>query len=271
MKYNAIDELGEITRRRGVAYYYQLYNLLSVALVDGRIAPGSALPTETNLMERFGLSRNTVRMALARLELEKRVVRRRGSGTYARSVKQPQISADAVAEALQGNDAVDLQASSRLLRVQSSVTPDFIRRRDPQFGDKTLLVQRRHSFRGLPVVVSTSYVPTSLSSRLSRRQLADQTVAKALAAIGIAAKSAEQSTIALAADSFIARHLGIEVASAVLCIQRMIRDAQDRAIEHQSLTLHPDRCHVRTLLSMKQTQRGPRWFEIQSSHILKWL
>ena len=77
-----------LTSRRvdkGVARYYRLYELLSAALQDGTIAPGTALPSEPELCIRHGISRTTVRRALDRLEHEGRIDRRRGSGTYARA------------------------------------------------------------------------------------------------------------------------------------------------------------------------------------------
>ncbi len=68
-----------------MARYYRLYELLSVALQEGTIAPDSALPSEPELCAQYRLSRTTVRRAIDRLVLEGRVIRRRGSGTYARS------------------------------------------------------------------------------------------------------------------------------------------------------------------------------------------
>jgi GntR family transcriptional regulator len=263
MKYNTIDELGEIRRRRGVAYYHQLYTLLTVALSDGAIPPGSALPSETELMERFQVSRNTVRRAFARLEQEKRIIRRRGSGTYARSVPQPKVSSDAIALALQDSDATGMHAPSRLLRIQMGATPEFIRRRDANFGAQSLLVQRSRSFDDVPFLVSTSYVPEMLAARLTRRLLTRQSVLTALVGIGTLPKTADQTITAMAADSFTARHLGVEVAAAVLCIHRLIRDAESRAIEHQSHLLNPDRCHLDALLTIERSQNGMQWLDPQ--------
>lgn len=47
-------------------------------------APGDRLPPERELARRWGVSRNEVRKALGRLELEGRLVRKVGSGTYLR-------------------------------------------------------------------------------------------------------------------------------------------------------------------------------------------
>ena len=74
---------------RGVARYYLLYEYLSGALNDGTIPAGGALPSEPELVTRYKLSRTTVRRALARLEEEGRIIRRRGSGTFARQNRKP--------------------------------------------------------------------------------------------------------------------------------------------------------------------------------------
>jgi GntR family transcriptional regulator len=264
MQYKKMDELGEITRRRGIAYYHQLYTLLSTALNDGSIAAGSALPSESDLMERFEVSRNTVRRALGQLEQEKRIVRRRGSGSYARRVPQAEFSADSIAEVLRDFQAENAHFASRLVRVQSSKTPEFIRRKDPEFGETSLLVQRCRSFKTEPVMFSTSYVPEHLSVRLTRRQLGRQIVLSALAAVGVVPCTAEQITTAMPADTFTARHLGVEPASALLCIHRLIRDDADRSIEHQSHVFRPDRINFSAQVAIERSSAGLRWSDAQS-------
>ena len=68
----------------GVTRYLQVYTVLSQALADGDIGAGEALPSEPSLVRQYGVSRTTVRRALARLAAERCIVRRRGSGTFAR-------------------------------------------------------------------------------------------------------------------------------------------------------------------------------------------
>jgi GntR family transcriptional regulator len=259
MKYNTGDELGGLRARRGVAFYHQVYLLLSAALNDGLISAGSALPTETALMEKFQVSRNTVRRALARLEQEKRIVRRRGSGSFARRMPQLESANGAVAEVLYDFNGVSLRSSSRLVRIQPSVTPEFIRRRDPKFGEKSLLVQRCRSFKNEPFMFSSSYVPHDLGAKLTRRQLSRQVVLRALAGIGSEPCTAEQTTTALPADAITARHLGVEPAAALLCIHRLIRDGSGRSIEHQSHLYRPDRFHLRAQAAISRTPAGIRW------------
>jgi DNA-binding GntR family transcriptional regulator len=69
-------ELAEVgTRYDGVA------NALKTEIARGDYEIGTKLPTEFELCRRFGVSRSTIRQALAQLELAGVVKRRRGSGT----------------------------------------------------------------------------------------------------------------------------------------------------------------------------------------------
>jgi GntR family phosphonate transport system transcriptional regulator len=73
------------TRHRSTSGY-STWRLIAEELrrdiVNGGQAPGTRLPSEGELAERFGVHRNTVRQAVAALAAEHLVVSRRGSGTF---------------------------------------------------------------------------------------------------------------------------------------------------------------------------------------------
>src|SRR3954447_137007 len=69
-----------------VPLYHQLAERLFAQIRAGRYAPGSKLPSEHELAETFKLGRPTVRQATASLIHRGLLERRRGSGTYVRSV-----------------------------------------------------------------------------------------------------------------------------------------------------------------------------------------
>jgi GntR family transcriptional repressor for pyruvate dehydrogenase complex len=60
-----------------------LTGVLRSDIVDGRIAPGDRLPSESTLIARHGVSRTVVREAIARLQAEGLIHTRRGSGSFA--------------------------------------------------------------------------------------------------------------------------------------------------------------------------------------------
>jgi GntR family transcriptional regulator len=271
MKYKQTGELGDVARKIGICYYHQVYTLLVRALTDGTIPSGTALPSESELMERFQVSRNTVRRALARLEAEKRIIRRRGSGSYARSIGQAEISADDLADAAASHDAQRPQTVGRLLRVQPVTTPDFIRRREPRFPATSLMVQRSLSFKSVPFSLSTSHVPEHLAARLTRSVLTRHAVLLALDSQGVKPFSAEQMITAVAADSIAARHLEIEPASPLMSVHRLVRDGEGHAIEYQVMQFPPDRFTIRENMLLVRTDAGLQWSKSEPVHLPAWL
>lgn len=67
-----------------VARYQQVADLLRAAIHRGDYPPGAALPTETQLMAQYSLSRTTIRQALGLLRSEGLIVAVHGSGTFVR-------------------------------------------------------------------------------------------------------------------------------------------------------------------------------------------
>ncbi|MHB1627419.1 MAG: GntR family transcriptional regulator [Bacilli bacterium] len=62
--------------------YEEIYVFFRSEIVSGRLAPGSAFPTEKDLGQQFGVSRITTGRALKRLVLEGLIVRRPGKGSF---------------------------------------------------------------------------------------------------------------------------------------------------------------------------------------------
>jgi GntR family transcriptional regulator len=64
--------------------YYQVERDLRRLLDEERLQPGAVLPAEQDLCRRYGVSRHTMRMALARLAAEDLITRQAGRGTFVR-------------------------------------------------------------------------------------------------------------------------------------------------------------------------------------------
>lgn len=76
-------------RRKPVPLYVQVKNELLSWLNDGSWPPDQRLPSEHELAERFGVSRQTVRQTFSELEQEGRVYRVQGKGTFAAAPGAP--------------------------------------------------------------------------------------------------------------------------------------------------------------------------------------
>jgi DNA-binding GntR family transcriptional regulator len=71
--------------------YFQVALDLRRRIGDGEWEPGARIPPEVDLGEEYGVSRVTVRQALAELDKDGLVDRRRGSGTYVCESQQPLV------------------------------------------------------------------------------------------------------------------------------------------------------------------------------------
>jgi GntR family transcriptional regulator len=70
----------------------QLEELLRGRIRDGTYAPGSRMPSESELSEEFGVSRATLRTVLAKLSVNGLILRKQGDGTYV-NIKIQEINA----------------------------------------------------------------------------------------------------------------------------------------------------------------------------------
>jgi GntR family transcriptional regulator len=68
--------------------YLRIAADLRASILSGRLAPDSKLPSETQLMTQYGVSRTVAKWAVSVLKGEGLVEGRRGSGTYVRSVRR---------------------------------------------------------------------------------------------------------------------------------------------------------------------------------------
>ena len=71
-----------LDRSSSTAFYRQLYNHISNAILSGRLAPGTRLPSTRELAEELDVARNTVLNAFEQLYAEGYLERRVGDGTY---------------------------------------------------------------------------------------------------------------------------------------------------------------------------------------------
>ncbi len=84
-----------VRRRPGDVLWRQIADALLASIDEGRLVPGASLPSENQLMEEFGVSRNTVRRALLRLRELGKISVEQGRGAF---VRQPRLLQYTIAE-----------------------------------------------------------------------------------------------------------------------------------------------------------------------------
>lgn len=241
----------------GVSRYLRLYSVLSQALAEGRIGAGEPLPSEPRLKREYAVSRSTVRRALARLEAEGRIVRRRGSGTYARHPEQTAAPKD-ISPVLEGTASLLAPMVSRTISLGHIPTPGFLLDVQPEFGDTTVLIRQIRYLQREPIVLETAYVPAEIGGRLTRRQLGGDggAILTVLARLGHHCSSLEREFAALPADPLAANSLGLVVGAPVLNERMLARGARHRILAYINLCYRPDRYEARAAIALGEQRRS---------------
>ncbi|MEO3800744.1 GntR family transcriptional regulator [Nonomuraea sp. B1E8] len=215
---------------------------LRTHILEGRYKPGQRLPSEEALTDEYGVSRNTVRVALNHLAAANLITRRRGSGSY--------VNADLGISHSLGN----LRSFTVLLRdlgLQPGITEVEVRP-DPSPPLEILgflpsevawLVRRVRTGSGSPFALLDSWLPDRIGSRidpeaLTRRQSLYASLAEDL---DIKVAEATESIHAEAADEREARVLDVPVGSPIIVIRRWTYDRAGRPVEYTRSAARGDR------------------------------
>ena len=100
--------------KSAIPLYFQIEQDLASSIASGALAPGSQLPSEEELVRKYGVSRTTVRKAIQELERLELIEIRRGKGTFVREAKLTQ-ELTALTGFVEDMVAIGLQPSARVL------------------------------------------------------------------------------------------------------------------------------------------------------------
>ncbi len=120
MSRNLLDRIPAVVRRQGSPAHAQIEQWLPDSIAEGELAPGDRLPGERDLAAALGVSRMTLRHALAGLERRGVLVRRpgRAGGAF---VAEPKIDCDltGLAGFTEQMRRAHRQAGARVLRAHT--------------------------------------------------------------------------------------------------------------------------------------------------------
>src|SRR5262245_5399082 len=246
------------TADAGITRYLQLYSILSQSLADGEYKSARALPSEPDLVARYRVSRTTVRRALLLLEQEGRILRRRGSGTYAKTSRvHTSLAFDA--QSLYGDaPAFGRGPGTEIGQVVPRQVPSSLRAAHPELGDSALGIQRTRSEHGEPYQVAVTYVPEAVARRNGLRRGSASNAG--LTKLARDVRGVEQVTTAVAADAVSAKELKVAIGSPLLRIRAALLNAEGDVLAVDESLMRPDRAHLHDRLRRDRAGRaGARW------------
>ena len=230
------------SRAAGSPLYLQLAGELRAEILSGKFAARDQFPTESELCQRYGVSRFTIREALRRLQNEGLIARKRGSGT----VVQPASARGGTLHQPLSNVGEILQYArdTHVAYVKSGRGP-LPRSVADKIGEDSS--GNWTCFRGvrgqegdsLPIAVTDAYFHESLDAAVAEFDLSAVTLFSQIERLaGVSVGKVTQDIQAIAADTEIANALGLKRGAPVLRITRCYIDIKGHLCEI-SVNHHP--------------------------------
>jgi GntR family transcriptional regulator len=235
----------------GMPLYRAVRRALVQAVESGALAPGDALPSETELAAALGVSIGTLRRAVDDLVAEHILVRRQGRGTFVATHTSDRFlfqffhveRADGLREAPE----VELLSFERGRLDEDAAAALALKAGEPAF-----LIENRLKLQGRAVVWDRLQLPAGLFKGLTEKRLAERpsTIYHLWQLeFGITVVHARERLRAVAADRSAARVLGVAVGTPMLQVRRTAIALGGRAVEHRISTVLTAQHEYASLLS----------------------
>lgn len=225
----ALPELpGQVLPMSAVPMYTQIREIVRRRVLDGTYAPHSQMPSESQMMEAFGVSRITIRQALGDLQKEGLIFKVAGKGSFVAKPKafQSLSRLQGFGEAMGPSG---YETFSQVLSTREVAASEVVARRlQLKPGEVVFEIQRLRYLNREPISVDVSYFPSALGQRLAQEDLPARDIFLILENdYGLHLTHADVQIEAISADETLARQLGIADASPLLRIERLTyADAQ---------------------------------------------
>ncbi len=232
--------------------YQSIHDALLV-IIEG-LPAGSAMPTERELCQTYSVSRATVRQALGQLEIEQRIYRRQGKGTFVANVKiEQRLELLSHTEGMRANG---ISPSSKLIDVRRvAAGSDVGTRLDLSANAEVLRIERLRLADGDPIAIEVVFlsaqrfdgITAELSDSASLYQLLSSNY-------GVELASAEETIEAVVAEAREAGLLRCAPGMPLLMLSRRTLDTTGQPIEFVRSLYRGDRYRFQT--GLRRPEQG---------------
>lgn len=216
--------------------YGQIKDMLRNKILDGSYPPHSKLPSESEVMAQFGVSRITARQAIRDLQKEGLVFTIQGKGSFVTKPKAVQdlTRLEGFGEAM---NSKGYETHSRLIAAQEVMADATVARAlRVQSGTPVVEIERVRYLNRAPISLDVSYFRPDVGNRLLDEDLETRDIFDILENDYVLPLGAADVVIdATIADEKMSSLLGVEVGSPILRIERLTYTSDELPIDYEYL------------------------------------
>ena len=234
----------QLDRASPLPLYYQLREEIRRNIEVGRWKAGEQIPIEDDLCRMYGVSKATVRQALAVFESEGLLRRIQGKGTFVSTprVEQGPVDLRGFTEEMRRHG---MRASSRVLTRREIVPPDRVAAALGIAPEETVIMIRRLRLADAePMGIQTTYIPQSLCPSLLSDDVTDSLYDLLEHKYRIALVRAVETHFATRIGRREATLLGVPTGSAAIAAERVTYGSGDRPVEFVNSIMRGDRYKI---------------------------
>jgi GntR family transcriptional regulator len=231
-----------IDRNSKLPLYHQLYEILRNKIMRQDWKPGDVIPPESELVDRYQVSRTTVRQVLDLLTNEGLIYRQQGRGTF---VAHPTVEQTLV-RIVNFTEDMRMRGSEPSSKVLFSglipASPDIAAKLQIEAGEELACLERLRLADGEPMGLDESYLIHRYCPGILEEDYAINSLRQSLAQkYSIRWTHAKQAIRAVLATREQAEVLGITPKSALLFVERVSYSQENVPIEFLRICYRADR------------------------------
>ena len=248
--------------QRVIPLYYQVQHTISQRISRGEYAPGTQLPSETELSRELGVSRVTVREALRVLAQEKILFKVQGRGTFVASqsnVAQPSRNFIGYLEDLY--DQLDRVSVKEIDIARVPMTDDVRSILALGGEDKEVIrIKRTRYVDDQPYAFTINVLPLEIGKHLTKDSLQQTPLVRILEEdLKIQIIDAHETISAAAADTEIAQSLDLPFLSPVMHVRRVLFTVDEKPLQIVDSYYRADKFHYSVHLVRVQDKGRSSW------------
>jgi GntR family transcriptional regulator len=204
--------------------YIAIAEALRDDIASKKMAPHTRLPSEPELVRRYGAARETVRRALGKLQDDGVVYRRQNVGTF---VAEPRVDQDldqlfSFTEYMmfRGLKPGSVLLSSEIVRIQDADSP-ILHYLGLKAGARVIHLRRLRTGSNEPLVIASTWLPEARFRGFLKRDLRRQSVYDVMAEMRGRPTDAVQTMTAVTLDTEQAKLLSVAPGSPAFMIRRL--------------------------------------------------